>query len=390
MNSKKRALRAFIVFLCVMGALTYLSRTLYYGTLPNVETGYLTGGRLKFDVYGTEFRVETGEGQCLRISKSLGESALYIADIKVERRDRVKDGDAIVEFDEVVGQYALDSAHARLRSAQWALNAWAQSRSDKADEMQTEIDQATLDIEGTADIEKAADDVRALQRELDAMQAEDITQNMEWIALYDACKAAAQTVDALEDTASDGWTLRADGDCIVTDVFLQAGETYAGLTPICALVSEDSELLVGVAADRALDEKYIADITVYANDDASDSGWTFDHIENTQDGQVLWARSDTGAAALNALKKLTFHAESDWYQYMAPNSAISGTTLYILRTRSASFGGEEDYAVAVDLLKAPSDGENTAILTGVSSADSIIVKWDRPFGDGDTVFVAYD
>ena len=64
------------------------------------------------------------------------------------------------------------------------------------------------------------------------------------------------------------------------------------------------------------------------------------------------------------------------------------TTTFCGDSRIGSFGEEEYYARAIALRGMISDGKNTYVPIGLTRLDSVIVKWDRPFKNGDTVAIA--
>ena len=49
MKKKHAAVRAALIFLGVMAAVTFFSRTLRYAMIPKVEVAYAVGGTLKWN-----------------------------------------------------------------------------------------------------------------------------------------------------------------------------------------------------------------------------------------------------------------------------------------------------------------------------------------------------
>ena len=61
MKKKHAAVRAALIFLGVMAAVTFFSRTLRYAMIPKVEVAYAVGGTLKWNCQSDQLQLKSTE-----------------------------------------------------------------------------------------------------------------------------------------------------------------------------------------------------------------------------------------------------------------------------------------------------------------------------------------
>ena len=59
MKKKHAAVRAALIFLGVMAAVTFFSRTLRYAMIPKVEVAYAVGGTLKWNCQSDQLQLKS-------------------------------------------------------------------------------------------------------------------------------------------------------------------------------------------------------------------------------------------------------------------------------------------------------------------------------------------
>ena len=94
MKKKHAAVRAALIFLGVMAAVTFFSRTLRYAMIPKVEVAYAVGGTLKWNCQSDQLQLKsTGR---TRIYPAWNEGELRVEEILAQEGDAVSPVDGIM------------------------------------------------------------------------------------------------------------------------------------------------------------------------------------------------------------------------------------------------------------------------------------------------------
>lgn len=391
----RRGLRVLAAFVGAMAALTFLSDTLYSATLPRVRVEEVQGGTLKIEVSSADLRMDAERIESLRIDQKLADAPLRVASVPVQALSFFEAGDALIAFDPVVGEYALDQAQRARQDAANALTAWNVQWQQAWNELQLEAMEVEADgRDPNADPAVIAQRWATLEDKRQALEQEKIVDGVYQRGLEADCRAADTLASCLEELQAAEWRMLAAEDGFVSEVFVQSGEDYKGLEPVLTWIpASDPSIRVGVRCDLSVRPAMLEDVCVAAvargADQASQVEWTFAGVSQGADGTMLWARTAELPAALAETASLCFEMRSEYSQFLVPNAAvIAGERLYKLEVRTGAWGREETVAREVRFTGAESDDTHTALPDGaIYGNDQVIVQWDRPIQDGDVVFV---
>ena len=392
LTQKKRALKGILIFLVLMALLTFTSRTIYYGTLPKVEVQRVNGGVLQNEITGGTFLLDCAQIERVHIPVDLSPFKLRIDGVYVGKYTDVQPGTVLLSFDAVVGENALENASAAWDRAEEALAAWDrkfQAQWRKLNEEQAAM--AKKMAEPQADINALNLQLKSMQDELREMEESRMVDGVTRMAKERDVAIAKAAATALNTLSAQDWSMKSAIEGICGDVMIKTGDEYAGLLPLIELIPSGAALRVGIETDSDAQILSPQNVVVAPGDQLpgkGQTGWVFAGETAQGEGRVLWAEPQDGIDSLKHLKSLTFCIDSDYYPYVIPNSAVTGSTAYVLDSRIGSFGEEEYYARAIALRGMISDGKNTYVPIGLTRLDSVIVKWDRPFKNGDTVAIA--
>ena len=384
-SNKKRAVKAFIVFLAIMALMTYISRTLYLYTLPRVKTGYPTGSRLYITVEPSAFKLDSERIESVYVNADLSAAPLSVSDIHVSRCASVRAGDPLVSFDPAQGVLALEDASRQADEAMASLEVWDTLHEAELADEQRKLEEDIAALSYADDIDDKAAELRARRGELEAHMAAGTENNPERLPLANALYKADAVKSALLELSENDWTVCAAEDCVIAEVRVSSGDTYPGALPLCMVIPSGADTRAGFDVHGAPYEEDTASVSVIISSKEAE-GWTYDSRSPGDEGETVWFISEN-ETALNKLSGASLMFITNRYQYVVPNSAVRDGSVYVLQTRDAAFGGQEDYAVAVNLSRTLSDDNNTAVLNGLDGSDIVILSWDRDFGDGDTVIV---
>lgn len=392
MKKKHAAVRAALIFLGIMAAVTFFSRTLRYAMIPKVEVAYAVGGTLKWNCQSDQLQLKsTGR---MRIHPAWDEGELRVEEILVQEGDAVSPGDGLLRFEAQTGESALTAAEASFQTAQRELDAWDAAYAQELDALDQEISTLKEELRTTTHNQRRLTEKIAEARarrekwaqaaEVDGVPRTEKEQNL---------ARARENVQALANLRDNQWTLSADIAAFVGEISVSAGEICDGKLPLLMLEVRDGGLLVGIQTE--LSAENLVDKTVKLDTSEKETarqmeGWEYDGYTLEKGRAILWAHRTAGDTPENTPTALAFLVESPRYQYLVPNSAIAGENLYVLRTRTGAFGGEETYAAQVSLKNPVSDARYTAVESGVGGMDQVIVGWDRAFQDEDAVIVPYE
>ena len=393
-TQSRRGIRALILFLLIMAALTFLSKTIYNGTLPCVETVRVKDGTLNLTLSGSDFLIEADDLKTLYVPEKLSDTPLRVECIYVQKLDYFAKGDALLRFDSATGEYALDTAMRAQKACREAMEVWNHQWQQAWDALRLERIQLEAEArDGSADARSVAmrrEQLREAQRILEQDKA---VNGVYKSTLEEDLRLADQTFQTLSALQENLWTIYAEGNGFAADVLAQPDMDYAGLTALIRWYSaEDATLRLGIPCARELDEGMLDNVRVYSVDRStlriSDTEWEFSGVRAANGQRVLWARATNGLSGLSKLQSLCFEMRSAYYPCLVPNDAvIGGNRVYVLETRTGAWGNQETVARAVTFSQAQSDDQYTAIVGGIGADSQVIVRWDRAFSDGDAVFV---
>jgi len=390
-NQRKGAVKGLVVFLSAMATLTFLSRTIYNGTLPKVEVARVSGGILVSEISAVDYILHADRSERVDIPVDLSEYRLRVDQVAVRQYASVRNGDEMVIFDSVVGANVLEKAESAYARAEEALVAWDQRYLGVWRKLNAEIKSVTLKMtEAVADHNELYEQLTGIQDELMTLERTRMLDGMARSEQEYALMNAKTKRDALRKLDASGWALSSTMDGIVSVASVKPGDEYAGLLQLLTIIPQDSMIRVGIETNSTIKIESPDFVTVYAGDtqpQSRETGWSFAGETKRGDMRVFWAEPLAEIGALDDLKMLTFSISSEYYPQLVPSGAVIGDAVFVLDSRFDAFGMEEYFARRVETRGLISDGKRTYVPFGLSGTDQVIVKWDRPFSDGDTVLL---
>ena len=245
MKKKHAAVRAALIFLGVMAAVTFFSRTLRYAMIPKAEVAYAVGGTLKWNCQSDQLQLKsTGR---TRIYPAWNEGELRVEEILAQEGDAVSPGDDLMRFEAQSGEKALTAAEESLQTAQRELDAWDAAYAQKLDALDQEISALKEELRTTTQnqrrlTEKIAEAQARREKWAQAAEVDGVprTEKQQKLA------RAQENLRALANLRDNQWTLSADTAAFVGEISVSAGEICDGKQPLLTLEVRDGGLLVGI------------------------------------------------------------------------------------------------------------------------------------------------
>ena len=383
MNAKKKsAVRSLLLFLAIMLALTFFSRTLYLATLPQVTAVKLSGGYLAVDIPArTPILYSETVKEIIPCSDPLT-SPLSVSRIKVRQNQAVRQGETLIEFDAHWAESALAQAKSEYDSAMAAQTVWKNGYDQQLRELAEK--EKTLRGEG-GDSRESLQAIAAERRLLE----QDIYNGVPLSEVRAKRDAARSVYESLSQLKENNWRVTAPEDLWVSEINLKDGDDYRGVAPVLRYIPQTAEVYAGTAyMDSPQILKDAAYISVVEGNGKVSDVWKYSHMEPAENGYTLWASLADPLHPDLPEDGLTFHLETSYYSTLVPKAALCQEGIYLAQKRAGAWGQTEDYACLVKGKYSLSDDqyvlfETTAMLNG----ESVLIDWDRAFNDGDTVYV---
>lgn len=383
MNAKKKsAVRSLLLFLAIILALTFFSRTLYLATLPQVTAVKLSGGYLAVDIPAkTPVLYSDTVKEIIPCSDPLT-SPLSGSRIRVRQNQAVRQGETLIEFDAHWAESALAQAKSEYDSAMAAQTVWKNGYDQQLRELAEK--EKTLRTEGG----NSGEALQALAAERRLLE-QDIYNGVPLSEVRAKCDAARSVYESLSRLRENSWRIAAPEDLWVAEINLKEGDDYRGVAPVLRYIPQTAEIYAGAAyMDSPQILKDAAYISVVEGNGQVSDVWEYSHMEPAENGYTLWAALADPLHPDLPEDGLTFHLETSYYSTLVPKAALCQEGIYLAQKRAGAWGQTEDYACLVKGKYSLSDDqyvlfETTAMLNG----ESVLIDWDRAFSDGDTVYV---
>ena len=162
---------------------------------------------------------------------------------------------------------------------------------------------------------------------------------------------------ALAALAADGWKVLAAQDAVISQVCIENGADYGGLLPLCMFIPMQARFEACFLVSDAPDMEDTSSVEIQV-EGAPQPGWTYEGWQKSGKVVTLTFAIDD-KECLKQIDKAHISVYFVMYQFVIPNSALDGDTVYILNSRESAFGGMEDYATAIRLDKIVADDKNT-------------------------------
>lgn len=385
MNTKKKsAVRCLLLFLAIMLALTFFSRTLYLATLPQVTVVKLSGGYLAVDILAKVPILYSDTVKEIIPCSDLLTSHLSVSRIKVRQNQAVRQGETLIEFDAHWAESVLAQAKSEYDSATADQTVWKNGYDQQLRELAEK--EKTLRTEGgTTDLREALQTLNAERRLLE----QNIYNGVPLSEVRTKCDAARSVYESLSQLKDNNWRIVAPENLWIAEINLKEGNDYRGITPVLRYIPQTAEIYAGAAyMDSPQILKDAASISVVEGNGQASNVWKYSHMEPSENGYTLWATLADPHRPDIPEDGLTFHLETGYYSTLVPKTALCQEGIYLAQKRAGAWGQTEDYACLVKGKYSLSDDqyvlfETTAMLNG----ESVLIDWDRAFNDGDTVYV---
>lgn len=390
----RRSLRAPVIFIVLLAAITFLSKTIYNSTLPKVEIERVRDGTLRLEITSSALALNSDQVNAMRIEQSLSSTPLQVEAVYLRQMESFEPGDALLAFDPAVGEYACLQAQNALQECQNALDAWDSQWLLAWNALQLErLTLASDAQQPEADAAVIAQRSENLDAELKLLEQDKVLEGVYRSTLEADCLEAAAIVDCLDELRGNGWKLLAPEEGIISEIMVAAGDRYEGIEPLVRWVSSaDPSLKIGIACNRSFSAAMLEDVRVTSIDSStkrtSGIAWDFAGCTVQNGEQMLWARAVEGFSTLSDIQSLCFEMRSEYQSLLVPNDAvIGGDTVYVLESRTGAWGSAENVIRAVRFSSAQSDDQYTALSGDISPSSLVVVRWDRPLSDGCAVLV---
>ena len=313
--------------------------------------------------------------------------------VLVRAGDRFDPGDALVQFDPIRGEIALQDAQALQVQAKQDLELWDMRWMERWNELTLQRMQYEAQMENpNANMDELLLRMEMLEEEFRRLEQDKLLDNSYRREYEEAYAAAKAIVDRMHALAAQDWKLTADCSGYVHEMELQAGGRYEGRLPLLRYVpAEAAPIQIGIAWDGSVDASAIANISVSNSAGMMQKelafGWTFAGISEENGQRFLWAQTQDELPSLRELGALTFELESENYRYLVPNSAVVGDRVCLLESSMGAWGNTAYYVRAVNVNVLGSDDKYTAVEGEIQGISQVITGWNKPIYDGAEVYV---
>lgn len=390
----KCGLRVLAVFLIILLVLTFLSKTIYNSTLPQVETARIQSGTLRWTVSDSTFWFESDCHEVVRMGQILSDSPLLIETVCVQNMDFFQKGDVLIIFDDVLGEHALSQAQEAYQNSLTELKAWDIQWQQAWNKLQLErltieIDAQELDIDAAIIAQRR----KNLVAELEFLIQDNVVNGKTRNVIEARCQKAAATVEFLEELCADKWRIRAQENGIVSNVMVKAGDYCETFMPLVRwLPLYDTSLKIGIRCNQPIDSMSMTDVRVTSVDRVtylnSETEWEFVGSTIRDGEQLIWARTSDIRSVLPTIQSLVFEFHSEYMPLLIPNEAlIDGGMIYILESQTGAWGNEECTVREVAIQVQQSDDLYTAISGEIQPSKLVVVYSNRTLDDGDVVLI---
>lgn len=361
---KRRLTVGFCVFLVLMLALTFVSRTIYTSQLPQVSWKYATSGSINFSV--------TAEGIVDAASPQViyGINGLKIAKVQVLAGEQIEEGSLLYEID-------LTDLQRKLGALIAEQNTW------EAQAQETERRNAVFedDLIKEMDVSPA----EAAERTGDAVFADVITES----AYRDADERKAKISSWLGLLQNEGKVLSENAGTVL-EVLAKTGDNMTD-APIIRYVNDESSL-VFKASIHADDKSWIHvgdNVKIKFSGSKKEISDTIDWIEekNGVYQASVWLEPGDGQGEMEGSMEVEY--SSPVYDYIIPIQALHSDGnrcfVYALREKEGILGTELSVR-KIDVRVLEKSAEKAAIFEEILDGQTqIVTDSTKDLKDGDSV-----
>jgi len=366
-NIKRRKItgRATVIFIAVMLALTFFSRTINNFTLPKVTYETPASGALIKEVTGT------GSVRAKSVRDLYVQTNMRVTGVMVEVGDAVKQGQILLTLDGsdieirlMNAQNALQTAQQNLEKAerhygnsQILYEAGGLPANDLAD-AKMNLDSARMNYEtAKKNLDKAVKDSRDMNMGVVKAPCDGIVIELNFSEGMTA--TASQPLYKIADTGK--------GFQFVTSVNISAADYLES--------GDGAEITI-----NSLNDKMIQGKVKQIRDNQQQIGVKKDVVIDIPSNGLVGGESGTADIKKNIGS----------YKTLVSNSAVGQDIIeyfvYVLKERKGPLGNEF-YVQKVTVSIGDSDNTKTVVLSGINAMDKVISDSDKPLADGSPVMI---
>lgn len=398
-SRRKRILRISYIFIGIMLFLTFFSNTLNNLSLPRVSTEQPMSGTLIKEVTGGGV-VQAGE--TLKIYSDQGR---IVKEVRVKAGDKVKKGQIAVVLDRNEIEQQLKEE--LLRYDQMKLNLEKLTDSDSniglaernlAAAKENLAGKRALYNEGAisdTEVKQAEDALFLAEKSLDDEKRRQRNNERDIRNQQDSIQLEELTIEKLRKKLDEESSLASPVDGIVNEVNVNPGSVVNGGLPVFSVAdsSKGFETKIAVDWEKA---QYLAvgdavDINIRSLGTGALNGTIREIADNPQErGEKKDVSVDIPADQVAGGERcdIYINKKTKAYNMLVPNTAVGtdekGRFVWVLKERKGPLGSEfyvRRAAVTVD----DSDSGKTAVLSGISPDEPIVVGYTKSLSDGGRV-----
>lgn len=363
---RKQTLRKLgLAFICIMGLLTFLSKTIHNFTLPEVITEYGSSGIL--------MRTATADGMIqAKESRYEYKPNMIVKEIKCKTGDRVSLGQTIMilrkqasEIEET--EEELTVVETKLKSAE------------------IELEKLQRDYEKRKKLyEAGADTLVNLQD-----------------AQYDVALKLAEVNNLKEElenlrSQEDQYIVQADCQGIIKGINYKEGSITDNSTPLCVIANIEKGFECKTSVNTDIAEYLTLGDTadVYLRSGGERFKGVIEKIEGNeqQQGKVkdVYIAVEKGGLSGGESVQVYINKEIGFFDLIISNNSVNtdieGKYVWVVREKKGPLGNEF-YLVKTDIVIGENDDYKTSVLSGISCNDQIVfqIEGNRTVSDGSRV-----
>ena len=379
MEKRKRPARLLAAFFAALVVLTFFSRAIYASMLPQVRAVRVSVGVVETEFEAETFSIRADGEETLCLPEGASGYAISVSRLCVREGEYFSAGDARLSLNAREGARVLAAAQREESLALRDLEEWRYARQEDETARRASIEEEYR----FGDSETA--------RQLEARLAHDKAVGLyagryedDLVYEYEQAKTKAAALQALADA---GWAVCAEEDGVLLAWETSAGGA-SGERSLCRYAPEGSNITLAIRSQLDWREK---PAQMRVTESLNDRPWSYQGRETDENG-MLWFLTAPEAGGLfdvTQVRPLTIHATSAYTQAIIPEEAVEGGAVWVLRTRTGSWGVEETYVerVRVQILAA---GDGMVSVSGkLSPGDRVVTLASRTLADSDRVYVRF-
>lgn len=409
-NRKKIIGKIIVAFIVIMLFFTFFSNTINNFSLAAVTTDKATNGSLVKNISASGKVAQTNTIDLYT------DTPRKVTQLNVKAGDTVKKGQALAVLDSTDLQTQLTSENSSLAQKQGALSKLQTSTASFALNLDQNIENARQKmVDSQNKLNTVNTDFSAGKATSDDVTSAKNTYNLATANYNILVKSRQTSIDSnnrdisntqtdlnnelakiatIKDQINNKSSIIATDDGIVQAVNVTLYSSTSTGKAAFSLVSSSQGYTVTLTIDTLLTQYLKVGTEINASNDTTKKNIKATITAISDNLQQKGVKSDvtlnltTDSASMGDTVSVNINNKTKSYQFLVANEAVhtntDGSYIYVLKQKSGPLGNQyfaSEAQVTVDDL----DGTKSAITSGVSPMDQIIVSSDKSLSDGDQV-----